>query len=159
MNIIISTCRSEKSEIIFEGGLIPAKTLDPEKQYFAVVDSSVEWFFERYFGQLPNVKHWKFTNPCEKRKEWTTVADILKFLFTENADRTAVLLAIGGGVTVDVVGFTASIYKRGIPWVAIPTTLLAQVDASVGGKTAINHKAGKNALGAFHPPQKVFITP
>lgn len=159
MNISILTSRSEKSEIIFENGLIPVESLAPGRRYFAIVDSSVEWFYERHFKQIPNICHWKFVNPSEKRKAWTTVDEILAFLFKENADRSAVLLAIGGGVTIDVVGFTASIYKRGIPWIAIPTTLLAQVDASVGGKTAINHKAGKNTLGAFHPPKQVIITP
>jgi 3-dehydroquinate synthase len=159
MNIDIITSRQEKSEIIFEGTLKPSSIIEPEKQYFAIVDSSVEWFYETHFSKLSNVQHWKFKNPSEQNKSWATVSSILNLLFNANADRSAVLLAIGGGVTLDVVGYAASIYKRGIPWIGIPSTLLAQVDASVGGKTAINHKAGKNALGTFHPPQKVFITP
>ena len=159
MHIIISTSRSEQSAIISADAQEPASIIKSDRQYFAIVDSSVEWFYERYFKPLRNVYHLPFVNPSEKRKAWATVEGILRFLFNANADRSAVLLGIGGGVTLDVVGFAASIYKRGIPWIAVPTTLLAQVDASVGGKTAINHKAGKNALGSFHPPQIVFITP
>jgi len=83
---------------------------------------------------------------------------IHEFLFQNKADRTSVLLAVGGGITLDVAGYAASTYKRGIRWIAVPTTLLAQVDASVGGKTAINHPAyGKNVIGSFHPPMLVLI--
>lgn len=72
-------------------------------------------------------------------------------------DRSSVVVALGGGVTGDMAGFAASIFMRGIPFVQIPTTIVAQVDSSVGGKTGVNHALGKNTLGAFHQPSAVFI--
>lgn len=73
--------------------------------------------------------------------------------------RDAVLVAVGGGATTDVAGFAAATLRRGIPWVAVPTTVLGMVDAAIGGKTGINHPAGKNLLGAFHPPAAVLTEP
>src|SRR5258705_10578582 len=73
------------------------------------------------------------------------------------AGRDTVLLALGGGVVGDLVGFVAATFKRGIPYIQVPTTLIGMVDASIGGKTGINHSAGKNLIGAFHQPSAVFI--
>ena len=74
-------------------------------------------------------------------------------------DREAVIVALGGGVVIDLAGFVAATYLRGVRWVVVPTTLLAQVDASVGGKTGVNHRLGKNLIGAFHQPEFVLIDP
>ena len=74
-------------------------------------------------------------------------------------DRDSVIVALGGGVVGDLAGFVAATFLRGIPWAAVPTTLLAQVDAAIGGKTGINHRLGKNLIGAFHQPQFVLIDP
>jgi len=71
--------------------------------------------------------------------------------------RDAILIALGGGVVTDLAGFTAATFMRGVPWVAVPTTLLAMVDASIGGKTGVDHPKGKNLIGAFHQPSAVFI--
>lgn len=91
----------------------------------------------------------------EEFKNWQTLNQIFDALLTQNADRKTVLFALGGGVVGDMTGFAAACYMRGVPYVQIPTTLLAQVDSSVGGKTAINHPLGKNMIGAFYQPQRV----
>jgi len=91
----------------------------------------------------------------EQFKDWATLNLIFTRLLEEAADRKTVLYALGGGVVGDMTGFAAACYMRGVPFVQVPTTLLAQVDSSVGGKTAINHPAGKNMIGAFYQPQRV----
>ena len=91
----------------------------------------------------------------EATKRWDSVARILDALAEHRADRRSLVVALGGGVTGDVAAFAASIFMRGIRVAQVPTTLLAQVDSSVGGKTAINHPAGKNLIGTFHQPSVV----
>ncbi len=91
----------------------------------------------------------------EQNKHLGTLSGILDFLAENHVTRTDVVVALGGGVTGDMAGFAAAIYVRGIRFVQIPTTLLAAVDASVGGKTAIDMPAGKNLVGAFHQPSLV----
>lgn len=95
----------------------------------------------------------------EEYKNMKTIDMILEHCFEHRLDRKSLLIAFGGGVIGDMTGFAASIYQRGINFVQIPTTLLSQVDASVGGKTGINNKFGKNLIGAFHQPQAVYIDP
>jgi len=91
----------------------------------------------------------------EVHKTWTTLNGIFDALLARHFDRNTTLFALGGGVVGDITGFAAACYMRGIDYVQLPTTLLAQVDSSVGGKTAINHPAGKNMVGAFHQPRLV----
>ncbi len=95
----------------------------------------------------------------EEYKNMQTIDMILDHCFEKRLDRKSLLVAFGGGVIGDMTGFAASIYQRGINFVQIPTTLLSQVDASVGGKTGINNKYGKNLIGAFHQPKAVHIDP
>jgi 3-dehydroquinate synthase len=91
----------------------------------------------------------------EAHKDWPALNAIFDHLLTHGADRKTVLFALGGGVVGDITGFAAGCYMRGVPFVQVPTTLLAQVDSSVGGKTAINHALGKNMIGLFYQPQRV----
>lgn len=91
----------------------------------------------------------------ETHKNQHTLDDLLTRLIEMRAERSTTLIALGGGVVGDITGFAAAIYQRGMPFVQIPTTLLAQVDSSVGGKTGINHPLGKNMIGAFHQPLAV----
>ncbi len=93
----------------------------------------------------------------EAHKNWSTLHDILTRFLELRAERSTLVVALGGGVVGDLAGFAAAIYQRGIPFVQVPTTLLAQVDSSVGGKTAVNHPLGKNMLGAFWQPRAVVI--
>jgi 3-dehydroquinate synthase len=91
----------------------------------------------------------------EEFKTWQTLNLIFDALLENSCDRKTVLFALGGGVVGDMTGFAAASYMRGVPFVQVPTTLLAQVDSSVGGKTGINHPLGKNMVGAFYQPQLV----
>ena len=91
----------------------------------------------------------------EQEKKLKNVHKIIDWLMENGFGRDSTLIALGGGVVGDITGFVASIFMRGINFIQIPTTLLAQVDASVGGKTAVNHKSGKNLIGSFHQPKCV----
>ncbi len=93
----------------------------------------------------------------EEYKNWESINFILDRLFDYKFNRKSLLIAFGGGVIGDMTGFVASIFQRGIDFIQIPTTLLSQVDASVGGKTGINNRYGKNLIGAFHQPKNVYI--
>ncbi len=91
----------------------------------------------------------------EEEKNWASLMRVFDVLLAEKCDRKTTLIALGGGVIGDLTGFAAATYMRGVPFIQVPTTLLAQVDSSVGGKTGINHPLGKNMIGAFYQPQAV----
>jgi len=95
----------------------------------------------------------------ERFKNLRTAESLYKFLIEQKFERSDVIVALGGGVVGDVAGFVAATYLRGIKFIQIPTTLLAQIDSSVGGKTGVNHALGKNLIGAFHQPSLVVIDP
>jgi 3-dehydroquinate synthase len=98
-------------------------------------------------------------NPGEDQKSLTTISMIYDRMLEYGIDRNITIVAFGGGVIGDISGFVAATIMRGIDFVQIPTTLLAQVDSSIGGKTGVNHRLGKNLIGAFHQPKRVFIDP
>ncbi len=93
----------------------------------------------------------------EAHKDWASLEKIFATLLAAACDRQTTVLALGGGVVGDLAGFAAATYQRGVPYIQVPTTLLAMVDSSVGGKTAINHALGKNMIGAFYQPVRVVI--
>ncbi len=97
--------------------------------------------------------------PGERSKTLKTVEQILDVLARHRFERSSMLVALGGGVVGDMAGFAASIYQRGIPYIQVPTTLVAQVDSSVGGKTGVDHRLGKNLIGSFYQPRAVWIDP
>lgn len=103
---------------------------------------------KNYFIEIPDGEYYKNQHSLHL---------IYDFLLTYGIQRSATLIALGGGVIGDLTGFAAATYQRGVRFIQIPTTLLAQVDASIGGKTAINHRLGKNMIGAFYQPQAVLI--
>ena len=105
-------------------------------------------------GKYPNI-HTLTLPDGEGYKTWQTLNLIFDALLAHGCDRKTVLFALGGGVVGDMTGFAAASFMRGVPFVQVPTTLLAQVDSSVGGKTGINHPLGKNMIGAFYQPLKV----
>jgi 3-dehydroquinate synthase len=93
----------------------------------------------------------------EEYKQLAAVESVIDRLVTEKANRDTTVVALGGGVVGDIAGFAAACYLRGVDFIQVPTTLLAQVDSSVGGKTGVNHVKGKNLIGAFHQPKLVLI--
>jgi 3-dehydroquinate synthase len=99
------------------------------------------------------------TPPGERAKTWAVVQRLARELLARGAHRQSAVLALGGGVVGDLTGFLASIFMRGLPVIQVPTTLLAMVDAAIGGKTAINLPEGKNLLGTFHQPRLVAVDP
>jgi 3-dehydroquinate synthase len=108
---------------------------------------------QQSFGDAPVVL---FLEPGEKYKTLASVEKLLRQMAQAGGDRGSLLIAFGGGIVGDVGGFAAAIYMRGIPYIQVPTTLLAQVDSSVGGKTGVNLPEGKNLVGSFHHPLAVF---
>jgi 3-dehydroquinate synthase len=95
----------------------------------------------------------------EQSKTLSTITRVLDVLARHRFERSSFLFALGGGVVGDITGFAAAIYQRGIPFIQIPTTLIAQSDSSVGGKTGVDHRLGKNLIGAFYQPKEVWIDP
>jgi len=130
-----------------------ATYLADEPELFVVYDRNVEWVEK----EIPGAKASLAVDASEEGKTLETVQEIGRFLMRENASRSALVLAVGGGITTDMAGFAASIYKRGIRYANFPTTLLAQVDAAIGGKTGVNLDGYKNMLGAFRMPEYTFI--
>jgi 3-dehydroquinate synthase len=102
---------------------------------------------------------WKILPAGEQTKSWEHLAEVTDWLLAEGVERKDAVIALGGGVIGDLTGFAAAILKRGCQFIQLPTTLLSQVDSSVGGKTAINTPAGKNLVGAFHQPALVLADP
>tara|TARA_B100000787_G_scaffold167830_1_gene155324 strand:- start:246 stop:1352 length:1107 start_codon:yes stop_codon:yes gene_type:complete len=130
--------------INFNQCLVIADTNVPKKLINKVLDSlSKKKTFLHYFSAN------------EKNKNQKSIDNILSILLNKNFNRNDCVISIGGGITGDVSGFAASIFKRGLKFVNIPTTLLSQVDSSIGGKTGINNKFGKNLIGSFYQPNLV----
>lgn len=128
---------------------------------FFVLSSPRVW---RHWGkalarELPGARRPILFDDSEQLKRLSTVEQIAQALVRAGADRHAILVAVGGGVVGDVAGFAAAIYLRGVHLVHIPTTLVAQVDSSIGGKTGVNLPEGKNLLGSFYPPRLIMADP
>ena len=137
--------------------------LEPYRNVFAVVDRNVadkcpavSQLMEILKGRNAKIT---FVAPSEESKTLETVMEICAWLLENNADRDALVLAVGGGITSDMAGFAASIYKRGVRFAYVPTTLLAQVDAAIGGKTGVNFDKYKNILGVIRQPEFTYICP
>lgn len=141
--------------------------LSAEQEVFVVYDRNAEWVAEEVTEQAGNdvekvgndVKWLLAIDTSEALKSMDTVLKICGWLLERNASRQALIVAVGGGITTDLAGFAAGIYKRGIRYANVPTTLLAQVDAAIGGKTGVNFQGYKNMLGAFRMPEFTAICP
>ena len=133
-----------------------AAFLRKEPELYVVYDENVASLAREVLAALP-VKGSFGLKTSEERKTLETVQGLCRQLLEAGASRNAYLLAIGGGITTDMTGFAAAIYKRGIRYANLPTTLLAQVDAAIGGKTGVNLDGYKNMLGAFRMPEYTFL--
>ena len=128
-------------------------------KYFIITDKNVHHLYlNTLINALEEKEIYQYTiEPCESSKSFSTLEDILNTMIEKGLTRKSKIIAFGGGVVGDIAGFCASIYMRGISFIQVPTTLLAQVDSSVGGKTAINMSKGKNMVGSFYQPEAVII--
>ena len=128
----------------------------PAHQLFIVCDRNVRNLAEMIGIEADGIFE---IDATEDNKDISTVVEINRWLMENGADREALLLGIGGGITTDMTGFAASVYKRGIRFAFVPTTLLSQVDAAIGGKTGVNLDSYKNMIGVIRQPEAVFICP
>lgn len=145
-----------KSHLTYLKKLELFKELDnfQEGQFFAIADYKVKNHLPQWIAFSPHVFWLK--DP-ENEKTLETYERAVNFFLKQGIGRSSTLYAFGGGATTDLAGFVASTILRGINWVAIPTTLLAMIDGSIGGKVAVNMAQGKNLIGAFHNPEKILI--
>ena len=133
--------------------------LEPFRSVFAVIDKNIP--VNAQLMEMLKAKNAgiRYINPSEETKTIETVMDICSWLLDNGADRDAMILAVGGGITTDMAGFAACIYKRGVRFAYVPTTLLSQVDAAIGGKTGVNFEKYKNILGIIRQPAFTYICP
>src|SRR5271165_4189864 len=155
----------EKCSVVFGDGLL--ERLDSEffsgASSIAVItdDNVVGIHSENLVRNLSGIAktHLITIRHGERNKNLATVEKVTKIMSARGLDRKSMILALGGGVVGDLAGFVASIYKRGIKYFQVPTTLLAQVDSSIGGKCGVDTIWGKNQLGTFYQPRAVFVDP
>jgi 3-dehydroquinate synthetase len=145
-----------KSHLTYLKKLELFKELDNFKdgQFFAICDQSIKNHLPQWILFSPHIFWLKHP---EEEKNLEVYGRAVEFFLKQGINRSSTLYAIGGGATTDFAGFVASTILRGIKWAAIPTTLLAMIDGSIGGKVALNMPQGKNLIGAFHSPEKVYI--
>jgi 3-dehydroquinate synthase len=163
MRTVTVATPDSRYEILIDGGLFSdARTWTglPSSARAVIVSSpTVDGLYGDALEAALRVHHAQVSRVLlpdgEAHKTWSAVNLVFDHLLEQGCDRKTVLYALGGGVVGDMAGFAAATYMRGVPFVQVPTTLLAQVDSSVGGKTAINHPLGKNMIGAFYQPARV----
>ena len=134
-----------------------APLLAGEPEVFVVYDENASWVAGEVIAAVPGVRGSIAIEATEEEKSMETVLLITRSLLEAGASRKALVVAVGGGITTDLAGFAASIYKRGVRYANVPTTLLAQVDAAIGGKTGVNFDAYKNMLGVIVQPVFTFV--
>lgn len=155
------TVKSHKGnyDVLIESGLLKKlhQYLDDSLYYVIIADSQIP---QTYINDVKNAcpNHLLIIFPSgEQSKSISEFSRIIDIMVAHNIKKDAVIIAVGGGVTGDLSGFVASVYSRGLDLIQIPTTLLAQIDSSVGGKVAINTEEAKNIIGSIYPPKKVLI--
>lgn len=152
MKRLVIKGKNNTSQIDIEAPIEWIKKELPKTSIFIITDLQVQKYYGHLFAEYPQI----CIGQGEAIKTVETVNEITQQLLSFGANRNTYLLGLGGGIVTDITGFVASIFMRGIDFGLIPTTLLAQIDASIGGKTGINFNAFKNILGTFHQPKNVF---
>ena len=163
-NLVVMKCKIYSGQKITDvAGYLkgfPAVFVVADRQVKSSAEQVVKAHEEQKLeGALPHPSNLLLLDVSEENKSMSTVLEICKWLMDNDADRNALLLAIGGGITTDMAGFAASIYKRGIRFAYVPTTFLSQVDAAIGGKTGVNFENYKNILGVIRQPEFTYICP
>lgn len=168
MNIIKLNLTDYSYNVIIEKNLLSTigntlRSTVSEEKVVVITDENLNRFHMHEFTTNLSINGFKvFTivlTPGEESKSFETLMYIYDRLIEFKVTRETPIIAFGGGVVGDVTGFAASTFMRGVPFIQIPTTLLAQVDSSIGGKVAVNHKYGKNLIGSFYQPKAVYIDP
>lgn len=163
-NLVVMKCKIYSGQKITDvAGYLkgyPAVFVVADRQVKSSAEQVVKAHEEQKLeGTLPHPSNLLLLDVSEENKSMSTVLEICKWLMDNDAGRNALLLAIGGGITTDMAGFAASIYKRGIRFAYVPTTFLSQVDAAIGGKTGVNFQNYKNILGVIRQPEFTYICP
>lgn len=163
-NLVVMKCKIYSGQKITDvAGYLkgyPAVFVVADRQVKSSAEQVVKAHEEQKLeGTLPHPSNLLLLDVSEENKSMSTVLEICKWLMDNDAGRNALLLAIGGGITTDMAGFAASIYKRGIRFAYVPTTFLSQVDAAIGGKTGVNFENYKNILGVIRQPEFTYICP
>jgi len=164
MPVVTLTLPHHRYDIVIEAGALDAvghrvRDRAPHDRAAVILDEAVEHTHGRTAAKALDAAGFDTAiavmSPSEKKKTLGTVRNLYEVLLEHRLERRSPVVTVGGGITGDVGGFTAATYLRGVPWINCPTTLLAMVDASVGGKTGVNVPQGKNLIGAFHQPHLV----
>ena len=145
----------QNSSIFVGESYLNVKNYLPEKKCFLICDENIYQYYSKFINQFDYI----VIGCGERNKNWQTVEEIIEQLLDKGADRNSFLLGMGGGLVSDVTGFVASVFMRGLEFAFISTSLLSQVDASVGGKNGINFGKLKNMIGIFNPPKFVICDP
>ena len=157
--ILLKTPSLEGRIFIGEESLERIPALAQSQKNFVITDETVRALYPKFFEEyFPNTEIFVMKTG-EEHKNFQTLSVLLEKMLESGLQRTSRVFAVGGGVVGDVAGLASSLYMRGISLVQIPTTLLSQIDSSVGGKTAVNHGGVKNSVGAFYQPFEVLIAP
>jgi len=145
-------------EVSFEDNFDFLKKLTSLEKKVFVIDKNVYKLYKKLFKDIKKDELF-LLDAIEEKKTLKSVTKLYKFLATKDAKRNITLISIGGGITQDITGFTTSTVYRGIKWIFVPTTFLAQADSCIGSKTSLNLETYKNILGGFYPPHQIYVQP
>ena len=150
--------QSKNYNVVFDKTLEKLKKFSNEPNIIYLIDKKVWNLYQNIFSGSILSKNVIVIDALEENKDYFALGEIIQKLTTVQAKKNLTLIAIGGGIIQDITGFIASILYRGIRWIFVPTTLLAQADSCIGAKTSINFKNNKNLLGTFWAPSEIWLS-